>query len=57
MQDEPDSNEIFSMKDEILLKFDENFDGKINLEEVCLLHVDSNTKILPQFRSLENSWP
>ena len=35
VQDEPDAGEIDSMKEEILQKFDDNFDGKINLEEVC----------------------
>lgn len=48
MQDEPDSSEIASMKEEILQKFDENFDGKINLEEVCSLDGNLNMKIVPQ---------
>ena len=54
VQDEPDSSEIAKMKEEILHKFDDNFDGKINLEEVCLLNGDLNTKIVPPSRSLKN---
>ncbi|KAL9975307.1 hypothetical protein ACROYT_G012460 [Oculina patagonica] len=38
-KDVPDAKEIADMKEEILQKFDDNFDGKINLEEL--------TKILP----------
>jgi len=56
VQDEPDSSEIASMKEEILQKFDENFDGKINLEEVCSLDGNLNMKIVPQSQSLENSF-
>ena len=37
VQDKPDSKEIDEMEEVVMLKFDDNFDGKINLEEVCSL--------------------
>ena len=36
LQEQHDPKSIAEMKEEILLKYDENFDGKLELEEVFL---------------------
>ena len=42
------------MEEVVMLKFDDNFDGKINLEEVCSLKNCTAVSISQEF--LVNQW-
>ncbi|XP_020611180.1 calretinin-like isoform X2 [Orbicella faveolata] len=52
-KNEPDSNEIDSMKEAILQKFDDNFDRKINLEELARI-LPTEENFLAQFQHTTN---
>ena len=49
IQGNPDANEIAQMKKTILEKYDDNFDGKLDLEEVSSLSL-----CLADFQEVEN---